>query len=232
MSHELRTPMHGILSYAELGVSKFDKNTDKSNKLFKYFENIETSGERLLKLLDNLLDLSKIESGMMELDVEEFDLALVAESVFNNVATLLNDKKLQFNFEKLTKKTKLKADKDKITQVIFNLITNAIKFSDENEKITVTINDSEIMDELTEAILPAIQLSVEDKGIDIPEEELTTIFNKFVQSSRTKNQAGGTGLGLAIVNEIILKHKGKIWVESSLEKGTKFSFILPRLTEK
>lgn len=225
MSHELRTPMHGILGYAELGRSRVE---DKNNKLFTYFSNIEISGERLLKLLDNLLDLSKLEAGMMELHIEEFDLALVIESISDNVTTLLGNKNLQFYFEKLTKKTKLKADKDKITQVIFNLLTNAIKFSNENEKITVTIDDSELINEETGATSPALLLSILDNGIDIPADELTAVFNQFVQSSHTKTKAGGTGLGLAIVKDIIDEHNGKIWVESSLDKGTKFSFLLPR----
>ena len=103
-----------------------------------------------------------------------------------------------------------------------------MKFSNNNEKITVSIDDAELKDDKSGAISPAIQLSVEDQGIDIPADELNTIFNKFVQSSRTKTNAGGTGLGLAIVKEIIEEHKGKIWVESSLDKGTKFCFILPR----
>lgn len=228
MSHELRTPMHGILGYAQLGLSRFEDDEGKSSKLFTYFNNIEISGERLLKLLDNLLDLSKLEAGMMELHFEEFDLVAVVESVSVNVVTLLEDKNLTIDFKILAKKTKLNADKDKITQVVFNLITNAVKFSNNNEKITVSIDDVELKDDKTGNFSPAIQLSVEDQGIDIPADELNTIFNKFVQSSRTKTNAGGTGLGLAIVKEIIDEHKGKIWVESSLEKGTKFCFILPR----
>ena len=228
MSHELRTPMHGILGYAQLGLSRFEDDEGKASKLFTYFNNIEISGERLLKLLDNLLDLSKLEAGMMELNFEEFDLIAVVESVSVNVVTLFEDKKLIFDFKPLTTKTILNADKDKITQVIFNLITNAVKFSNCNEKITVCIDDVELKDDKTGVISPAIQLSVEDQGVDIPADELNTIFNKFVQSSRTKTNAGGTGLGLAIVKEIIDEHEGKIWVESSLDKGTKFSIILPR----
>lgn len=228
MSHELRTPMHGILGYSQLGLSKFENDEDKDNKLFTYFTNIEVSGERLLRLLDNLLDLSRLEAGVMELELEEFDLVPVVESVSDNVATALENKSLEFHFEKLTKDTTLNADKDKVTQIIFNLLTNAIKFSNENEKITVTIKDSELKSETTGAVSSAILLSVHDNGIDIPADELSSVFNKFVQSSHTKTKAGGTGLGLAIVKDIIDEHQGKIWVESSLEKGTKFSFLLPR----
>lgn len=164
----------------------------------------------------------------MELSFEEFDLVSVVDSVFVDVATLLNEKSLKLVFEKLTTETKLTADVDKVTQVILNLITNAIKFSNKNEKIVVSIKDTIIDDENSQSKSPAIQLSVLDKGVDIPADELRSVFNKFVQSSRTKTNAGGTGLGLAIAKEIIDRHKGKIWVESSMEKGTEFFFVLPR----
>lgn len=226
MSHELRTPLHGILGYAELGSSKSEEG-DK--KIFTYFNNIEVSGKRLLALLDNLLDLSKLESGMMELNFEEFDLVSVVDLVSINIAALLEAKNLQVDFESLSKNTKLNADKEKITQVVLNLVTNAIKFSKDNEKIKINISDAEIKDDETEETIPAVMLSVEDYGVDIPGDELTSVFSKFVQSSRTKTNAGGTGLGLAIVKEIIDAHKGKVWAESSLHEGTKFCFILARL---
>lgn len=228
MSHELRTPMHGILGYAQLGVSRFEDDDAKANKLFTYFNNIEISGARLLVLLDNLLDLSKLDTGKIVLSYEEFDLVSVVDAVFVNTATMLDDKGLELVFEKLTSETKVIADVERISQVIFNLIANAIKFSNENEKVIVRIKDDILEDEITRKQYPAIQMSVLDNGVDIPSDELTSVFNKFVQSSRTKTDAGGTGLGLAIAKEIIDSHKGKIWVKSSIEKGTEFSFILPR----
>ena len=231
MSHELRTPMHAILGYSQLGLSKFEDDEGKDNKLFAYFTNIEISGERLLKLLDNLLDLSRLESGVTELYLEEFDLVPVVESVSDAVTTALSNKKLQFCFEKLTKETNLKADKEKVSQIIFNVLTNAIKFSNENKKITVSISESELENKKTGVIVSAILLSIHDNGIDIPTDELASVFNKFVQSSHTKTKAGGTGLGLAIVKDIVDEHQGKIWVESSLDKGTRFSFLLPRNIE-
>ena len=232
MSHELRTPMHGILGYSQLGLSKFEDGESKDNKLFTYFTNIEISGERLLKLLDNLLDLSRIEAGVTELHLEEFDLVPVIKFVSDNITTTLGNKNLQLYFENSAKETNLKADKDQLTQIIFNLLSNAIKFSNENEKITVSISDSELKDDNTGIISSALLLSVHDNGIDIPEDELASVFNKFVQSSHTKTKAGGTGLGLTIVKDIVDKHQGKIWVESSLEKGTKFNCLLPRNLER
>jgi len=228
MSHELRTPMHGILGYAQLGISRLASFESDNNKLYKYFQNIDVSGERLLKLLDNLLDLSKLESGIVELNYEVFDLTSSVENVTGDIAILLENKNLSLNLQVKCSNTQVNADKEKVTQVIFNLISNAIKFSHENEKITVIVDDAEINDELSDELIPAILLSVEDNGIDIPDDELTMVFNKFIQSSKTKTEAGGTGLGLAISKDIIDEHKGKIWVESSIEQGTKFSFILPR----
>ena len=178
-------------------------------------------------LLDNLLDLSSLDTGKMKLLKEEFDLAPVIDTVLNEVSNLLSEKNLQFDFDKLTPNTKITADEDKIKQVMRNLVNNAIKFSNENEKIVVTVSQSVLTEEITGKDIPALQVSVLDKGIDIPTDELQSVFNKFVQSSRTKTEAGGTGLGLAIAKEIIDQHKGKIWVESSLEEGTRFSFLLP-----
>lgn len=228
MSHELRTPMHGILGYAELGVSTVEDKEGKDSKLFKYFNNIELSGERLLGLLDNLLDLSELEIGVLELHYEKFELNSIVDSVLNESETMLNEKNLQFVIEQSTDEMSLNADKDKVTQVIFNLITNAIQYSDNDEKIIISIDDASLRDDVTKEVVPAISLSVKDKGVEVPIEELTTVFENFVQSSRTDTKAGGTGLGLAIAKKIIDKHQGKIWVESSVEEGTVFSFILPR----
>ena len=228
MSHELRTPLHGILGYTQLGLSKIDK---EEGKLFSYLTNIEVSGERLLGLLENLLDLSQLETGDISLNLENFDLVPVIGSISSDVTPSLDEKNLIFSLKKLTTHTNINADKEKIIQVIFNLINNAIKFSRENENIIVSISDSELIDDNSKVISPAILISVEDNGIDIPTDELSDVFEKFFQSSRTDTKAGGTGLGLAIVKEIITAHKGKIWAESSLETGTKFCFVLPRALE-
>ncbi len=225
MSHELRTPMHGILGYSQLGTSKIE---DENDKLFSFFKNIEVSGERLLGLLDNLLDLSKFETGAVNLHIEDFDLVTIIKSVELNVESMLKDKKLSLCFNNEETEIIINADKEKITQVIFNLVTNAIKFSNNNEVINISFEDSTMKDEQSDDVIPAILVCVEDHGIDIPEEELTTVFNKFVQSSRTKTKAGGTGLGLAIVKNIIDEHKGKIWAESSDKIGTRFCFLLPQ----
>lgn len=226
MSHELRTPMHGILGYSQLGISKIE---DENDKLFSYFKNIQVSGERLLSLLDNLLDLSKFEAGTVDLHIEDFDLVTIIKSIESNVESMLKDKNLKFSFNNSETEIIINADKEKITQVIFNLVTNAIKFSNTNEVININFEDSTIKGGDSDDAVPAILICIEDRGIDIPEEELTTVFNKFVQSSRTKTKAGGTGLGLAIVKNIIDEHKGKIWAENSNEIGTRFCFLLPNI---
>jgi len=111
-------------------------------------------------------------------------------------------------------------------------LSNAIKFSNKSETITVVIESAEFQDEQTGDNFPSVRLSFEDNGVIIPESELKTVFNKFIQSTQTNTHAGGTGLGLAIAKEIIDKHKGKIWAESSAEKGTRFCFELPLASGK
>lgn len=229
MSHELRTPMHGILAYTELGLSKVE---DKDNKLFTYFKNIESSGERLLVLLDNLLNLSHIKSGKIKLDLEKSNLISIIDSILLNSKPLFDERNIQYVFEKNSQDTLLMVDMDKISQVVSNLINNAIKFSNENETVVVSIEDTELYNEQLDTTYPALLVSIEDNGIEIPEDELDMIFNSFVQSSRTKTNAGGTGLGLAIVKDIIEEHKGKIWAENVSQKGVKFNFILPRMLEQ
>lgn len=226
MSHELRTPMHGILGYSQLGKS-VTENTDNT-KQFTYFNNIEISGNRLLNLLDNLLDLAKLESGMMELHFTKFAIDEVVESTQVELDSLLQGKHLEIVIEKNSQDTAIFADRNRIFQVVFNLISNAIKFSNSDDTIKISLNDSEIEDKAdSKNIHPALLFSVEDKGATIPEDELDTIFEKFVQSSETNTKAGGTGLGLAISKEIILAHNGKIWAESTKDGTTKFSFLLP-----
>lgn len=224
MSHELRTPMHGILAYSELGLSNIE---DKESKLFSYLKNIEASGERLLVLLDNLLNLSQLESGKVILNLEKVNLASIIDSVLIASKALFDEKNIQYVFEQTSQQTQLTADTDKISQVIENLLSNAIKFSNNNETVTIKIESAELDDEQSRIKLPALQVSIEDKGIEIPEKELDTIFNTFVQSSETKTNAGGTGLGLAIVKDIIEAHKGKIWAENAEGNVVKLSFVLP-----
>lgn len=217
MSHELRTPMHGILSFANFGIKKADSVTRK--KLHEYFYYIHASGERLLILLNDLLDLSKLESGKMNLEIEHNDLLTVFESCRLEQQQRIQDIGLTINTIKPSQSLTGYFDAIRIGQVITNLLSNAIKFSPPQGVITVT---------LTKNNNNELEFSIQDEGSGIPQSELKTIFDAFIQSSKTKTGAGGTGLGLAICKEIIDAHKGIIRAENTAEHhGAILSFLIP-----
>ncbi len=224
MSHELRTPLHGILSFARIGLKKYE--TANADNLFKYFDRINTSGERLLALLNDLLDLSKLEAGKMQISKQKQSLLSIAKNCVAEQSASLNEKQQILLWENEICDTEAYFDSGLISQVMANLLSNAIKFTPERKVIKIRFSKIDYQNQ------PAIQLSVEDRGIGIPKDELGCVFDKFIQSSKTKTNAGGTGLGLAICQNIIDLHKGKIWAESIEAGGTRVSFILPvRLTE-
>lgn len=117
-------------------------------------------------------------------------------------------------------------DHAKIIQVMTNLISNAIKFTPEGSTITVSIEEATLKKRKEQ--IPAVQVTVKDEGVGIPEDEIETVFDKFIQSSKTKKKSGGTGLGLAICREIIVHHGGKIWAENNQDGGATFSFMIPK----
>ena len=222
MSHELRTPMHSILSFASLALKRVD-----DEKSERFLQNIRTSGIRLTALLNDLLDLSKLESGKLEGNFVKQDMTTLIEKAINEISSLTSDKNIlikintQSHFECVV-------DQQLITRVMINLFSNAIKFSPENSQIYVEIerHARQHNDQLQEII----QVSVQDNGIGIPSDQLENIFDKFIQSSKTKSQSGGTGLGLSISKQIIELHGGKIWAQSPAPengKGSVFTFFVP-----
>lgn len=219
LSHEFRTPMHQILSYAKFGVDKLDKVNKE--KLLHYFTKISTIGKNLLVLLNDLLDLSKLESGKLEFNMQQNDLKQMIDAVSNEFASIKDERGIILSVNKGEVSTKIICDGYKIEQVIRNLFSNAIKFSPKGEKITITIKPGAY--ESRSGLL----VKISDQGIGIPNDELENVFDKFIQSSKTKTNAGGTGLGLPICKKIILAHKGNIWAENNNEGGATFSFLLP-----
>jgi len=232
MSHELRTPMHGIISFTQLCLKQFKGQSldeKKTDKLQKFLTNIDISSQRLLGLLNNLLDLSKLEAGKEELILEKHDLLQLSQQIHNEILAKTQEKKIAFKIHTPNFPAYVNCDKNKILQVLSNVINNALKFSPENKTIELIFEKTEIKlgkrasdIEKTEGVL----LSIVDQGSGIPEEELLTVFDKFIQSSKTKSGAGGTGLGLAISKEIISMHKGKIWAEHNPEGGAIFKLFL------
>lgn len=221
MSHEFRTPMHAILNYTNMGLKKLQ--VSELDKLKKYLANIQSSGLRLLELLNALLDLAKLESGKLELRPSRGDLAQVATQSLTELGSLVEAKHLEVRFTYQCRDTHATFDKERLTQVFINLFSNAIKFSPKEGIIDVAISDT-ILSESK----PGLHCVVSDNGIGIPPGELETIFEKFQQSSKTNNGAGGSGLGLAICREIIHLHGGQIWAAAARGGGAAIHFTLPR----
>ena len=224
ISHELRTPMHGILSFSQFGINKH-KHADPE-KLGNYFSKINSSGKRLLSLLNNLLDLSKLEANQAQLHLSTTNLNQTVLSIKEEYSTLLAERQIEIKVNNENNiSTEVQCDAEKITQVLHNFISNAFKFSPNGSTINIKFNSSSL--DTNNKIIPAIEVSVSDEGIGIPEDETETIFDQFVQSSKTKSSTSGTGLGLAICKEIIFLHHGKIWAENSEDAGAKVSFQIP-----
>ena len=217
MSHELRTPMHGILSYARFGQTK--AGTAPIEKIRGYFDEIHGSGERLMGLLNNILDLSKLEAGKLDMTLGSSNLVDAAAAVQAELAAFAAEKGIVITVHGNRLDGVGVFDSEKIIQVLRNLISNGIKFSSSHGIVEVTIGRD----------ASRLRCTVSNRGLGIPESELEAVFDKFVQSSRTRSGAGGTGLGLAICREIVLRHGGRIWAESEPGQETRLQFELPIL---
>jgi signal transduction histidine kinase len=219
MSHELRTPMHGILSYAKFGINK--AHTVKRDKIMFYFKNIKKCGESLLLLLNDLLDLSKLESDQVDYCFETHGLDQAIGGAVLTFETVLKDKNIKLKFDPDDFSTEILHDTAKMMQVFINIISNAIKFSNNGSVIDIKVEDKNDL----------IVISVIDEGIGIPKDELNAVFSKFVQSSKSKSGAGGTGLGLSICKKIVNDHRGRIWAENNPAGGSIFKIALQKSFE-
>ncbi|MHC4395307.1 MAG: sensor histidine kinase [Planctomycetota bacterium] len=215
ISHELRTPLHGILSFSGFGIKKHA--IAKPDKILDYFQKIRQSGQTLLMLLNDLLDLAKLESGKVIFEFRPADLDLLIDSMVDECNALAAEQNLTVRCEHPEAHEKIVLDANKLKQVLRNLLSNAIKFSAKGGTIDISI--------LKKA--DSVVVSVRDQGTGIPENELGNVFDKFFQSSKTKTGAGGTGLGLAICQQIITAHKGNIWAENNPDIGANFLFEIP-----
>jgi len=223
VSHELRTPLHVILNYADFGIKKMDR-ADKS-KLLRYFDEIRKSASTLQALVNDLLDLSKLEAGKMELKPQRSDLHTVVLSVCSEFELVLKERGLSLDITPPGFETLASFDVFRVSQVLRNLISNAVKFTRSGGAITVSFAPGGI--DSGGMLLPSIQVSVADQGIGIPEEELESIFDKFTQSSLTTPGTGGTGLGLTICREIIQRHGGWIRAQNRQGGGAVLTFCIP-----
>ncbi|MEK6743290.1 MAG: ATP-binding protein [Nitrospirota bacterium] len=246
MSHELRTPLNSVIGFSEiLQDGMFGKLTEKQRE---YVNNIHGSGKHLLGLINDILDLSKVEAGKMELEFS----SITVRGSLNASVVMLKEKAMKRGI-KLTcdlspdADIEIEADERKLKQIMYNLLSNAVKFTPEGGSVRVTARKAEVEKvgswegekkptDLLPSYLPTfltsdadlIEISVADTGIGIKLEDMPKLFNEFTQleSAYTKNHEG-TGLGLALTKRLVELHGGRIWVESEYGKGCRFNFLLP-----
>ncbi len=223
ISHELRTPMHHILNYSRFGLEKNEQVP--MEKLIHYFSQIRKTGNRLMILLNDLLDLSKLESGRAEYKIRHHNVLKILEDAIAEIGFLAREKDVNLITNTEQSQLFVHCDAYKVGQVFRNLLSNAIKFSPIGQDVTVSLSRRETV--TSEEKTRYLRISVSDQGIGIPEDEFESIFDKFTQSSKTKTGAGGSGLGLAICKEIVEGHKGRIWVVNNSSRGATFYFTLP-----
>src|SRR5215213_4635455 len=230
VSHELRTPLTSVLGFAKIirkrldeiifpSVDKSDPKTQKTiSQISENLNVVVSEGERLTHLINDVLDLAKIEAGKMEWNVEEVFLAEVAERAISATTSLFDQKSLKLEKRIANDLPVILADRDKLIQVIINLISNAVKFTNSG---SVTCSVIKKKNELV--------VSIADSGIGISPEDHAAVFEQFKQvgGDTLTDKPKGTGLGLPICKEIIEHHGGRIWLESEVGKGSTFSFALP-----
>ena len=217
VSHELRTPISSIKGYSETLLEGAIEDKDNAKDFISI---IYKESNRLAKLIDDLLNLSKIESNGMKMVFLPVDIL----SVMNRIVSIINKqaelKSISIKLDTASNLQKVLADETRLSQVILNLLDNAIKYTHENGVITITVLSKDAK---------FIQVDVSDTGIGIPEKDLPRIFERFYRVDKARSrELGGTGLGLSIVKHIIQAHGGEVWVKSEPGKGSIFSFTIPQ----
>ena len=220
MSHELRTPMHAILSFSEFGAD--ETASPELSELNTYFTGINASGHRLLDMLNDLLDLSKLESGKQSYHLQEVSVGALIDAIATELAPLLKQKELTLDRIVHNPSAALCCDQKTVLQVLRNLVANAIKFAPPESSITLETLAANLGDQA------AITFRVSDRGPGVPVAELESIFDLFVQGSSASGVAMGTGLGLAICKEIVRAHHGTIRVDNRSGGGAQFSATFPQ----
>jgi PAS domain S-box-containing protein len=215
MSHELRTPLNSIIGFSDILVSGMAGSLDE--KQTKYIRNISNSGHHLLKLINDILDLSKVEAGKMELVMEYFSVSDEIEEIKTLMSPLASKKNIGLDVKIEPGVENIKADRTKFSQIIYNLASNAIKFTPDKGYVGITAKRIDHM----------VEISVIDSGIGIAMKDLGKLFQPFKQlNPYMTREYGGTGLGLVLVKKYVEMHGGKIWVESEVGKGSRFTFTI------
>jgi signal transduction histidine kinase len=215
ISHEMRTPLTAIREGISLLLEGMAGEINGDQR--EFLDLARTNVERLGRLIDDVLDFQKLEAGLMKFVFEPHDLNEIVYEVFRTMETVAREKHIALTVELDHELPKVECDRDRITQVLDNLVHNALKFTTAGEiKMVVSHNEVEVT------------VAVKDTGVGIKEEDITKLFKKFSQLGEgIKRKTGGTGLGLVISKEIVEIHGGRIWVESEFGKGSTFAFTLP-----
>jgi signal transduction histidine kinase len=216
MSHELRTPLNAILGFSEvLAERMFGELNPKQEE---YLRDIHTSGQHLLSLINDILDLSKVEAGRLELELASFNLPMAVENAMTLVRERATRHGITLDQAIDDRVGNIVADERKVKQILLNLLSNAVKFTPAGGRIGLTAT----------ATAEAITISVSDTGIGIAPEDQATIFEEFRQVGRDDaRKQEGTGLGLTLAKKFVELHGGQIWVQSQVGQGSTFSFTLP-----
>jgi signal transduction histidine kinase len=216
MSHELRTPLNAIIGFSEVLQERMFGELNE--KQAEYTDDILTSGRHLLSLINEILDLSKVEAGRMELELATFDLPLAIDNARTFVRERATRHGINLDVTVDERLGDFVGDERKIKQILLNLLSNAVKFTPEGGRIGIAARQAD----------GAVEISVSDTGIGIAAEDQPKIFEEFRQvGGDSAKKIEGTGLGLTLAKKFVELHGGKIWVESEVGKGSKFTFSLP-----
>ncbi|WBW97261.1 MASE3 domain-containing sensor histidine kinase [Oceanirhabdus sp. W0125-5] len=220
LSHEFKTPLNLIFSSVQLLKIKLQNviNGNEGEKISQYLKILNQNGFRLLRLINNLIDITKIDANYFQIDLQNCNIVSTVEDITLSVAQYIENKNIQIIFDTDVEEKIMACDPDKIERIILNLISNSIKFTKSGGKITVNIFDKG----------DTVIMSIKDTGIGIPENKIDVIFNRFgqVDKSTTRNHEG-SGIGLSLVKSLVEMHEGSIEVESEYGKGTEFVIKLP-----
>jgi signal transduction histidine kinase len=223
VSHELRTPLTSVIGYSEMLLEGIAGALNDEQR--EYVKTVMEKGDQLLQLITGILDISRMEAGEMRFDRSSFDLDEVISVALSTIAPHARRKRLQMNCVLPPELPKVEGDRDKIRQVVLNLLNNAVKFTPEGGRVEVR---GEVAPLKRGEATPGICVGISDNGIGIPPEHHARVFDAFYQvDNSSTREYGGTGLGLNIVKRFIEGHGGQVWVESEEGKGATFYFTLP-----
>ena len=222
VSHELKAPLASISAYSEMLV---DGEADDERTRKEFYSVIQSQAKRLNRLIEDILNISRIESGLIKVEKRPVSLTILIEEQLQMIKSAANEKNIEIIGQKPIVFDQVYADKDMISQVIVNLLSNAIKYTPSGGSVKV--------ETAVDEIAGTAQVSVTDTGVGIPENEIEHIFDKFYRVGANESCAKGTGLGLNLVKQIIEKvHNGRMFVSSKPGVGSTFGFELPLATEK